>query len=70
MIELGLEKGQEFKSDAHRQVASAVGLGNPNVTGRDTLTQIVQIINNIPNNQIKKLTFYDLKNKYNCPGID
>jgi hypothetical protein len=55
-------KGEEkWTSDAHRQVAAAVCLCNPNIFTWGTLTHNVEIINAIPKDKIKKVTAQDLE---------
>lgn len=60
MIEMGLKEGQDFPSDAHRQVAMNLALGNPLITSRDALTDVVQKVCAIPETEIKTVKFNDL----------
>lgn len=60
MIEMGLRKGQEWPSDAHRVVACNLALCNPTIKTRDALTAVVQKVYAIPADDIKKITMADL----------
>ena len=56
MIDMGLTKGETFKSDAHKVVASTIGLCNPRVVQRDHLMTIVKAVQEIPLDKIKSVT--------------
>lgn len=60
MIDMGLLSGQKWPSPAHRTVACNLALCNPMVKNRDTLTDIVQKVRNIPKTEIKTMTMSDL----------
>ena len=59
-IDMGLKENEKWKSKAHRDVASATCLCNPNVFSMDVLCNNVQIINQIPVGKIKEVTPADL----------
>jgi hypothetical protein len=58
MIDLGLVG--KWPSPAHRTIAQIVLLNNSRITSRQLLVDNVAIINKIPKNKIKKVTFTDL----------
>lgn len=60
MVDMGLNEGQEWSSDIHRAVSAAVCIGNPKVTTLDVLKNNVQIINTISENEIKKVSGFQL----------
>lgn len=61
MIDMGLKEGQVWpENEAYKIVASNLALQNPLVTNRDTLTNIVQCVLKIPENEIKTITLADL----------
>lgn len=60
MIDLALRDGQEWSSDIHRTIAVKACIANPAVRMMDTLRNNVNIINNIPHERIKEVTFQDL----------
>jgi hypothetical protein len=68
MIYMGLEEGEEFPTDDHRIVAVNVLIGNPNVTQRDQLMDGVRMINHIPKEEIREVTFGDLR-ELGVPGV-
>jgi len=69
MIELGLLEGQKFPTKAHKKVAQAIALCNPNVRNRDTLTDIVQAVLKVPTAKIKTIPYEKLVDKYGCPHV-
>ena len=69
MINMGLNKGQDWPSPEHKQVASALGLENSYVTTRDTLTEIVQSVLRVPADRIKLVTADDLATEFRCPVV-
>lgn len=69
MIDLGLPEGEIWSSEDHRVVAQNIGLCNPRVTTRDSLTEIVIAINKIPQCAIRHVTAADLAEKYAVPFI-
>jgi ribosomal protein S17 len=69
MIEIGMEKGKKWKSKAHKDVAIAVCIYNPNVHTAICLGDNVRIINKIPMSKIKKVTVADLV-KLGCEITD
>jgi hypothetical protein len=69
MIEMGLLKDQEFPTEAHRKVASNLGLCNPLVVQRDTLIEVVQSVLRVPIEEIESVTIDDMIYKYNCPHV-
>lgn len=55
---LGFEDGDtQWTSDDHRKIAMVVLLGNRHVRSRDSLMECVKIINAIPQDQIRSITF-------------
>lgn len=60
MIDLGLQDGQEWPSDAHRKVAMTLMLCNPLVKTRTALNEGVQKVISIPVNRIKSVTLAEL----------
>ncbi len=59
---LGFEGGQpQWKSDDHRRVALFCLLGNRHVNSRDTLMECVEIINAIPQENIRNITFAEME---------
>ena len=60
MVNLGLKKGQEWPSDAYREVAAAIAIDNPNVITKDVLTEIVQAILKVPADQIETIGYQRL----------
>jgi len=60
MLEMGLEDGEEWPSDHHRDIAAFVCLCNPRINTRDLLMENVSIVNKIPAEKIKKITPLDL----------
>ena len=68
MIEMGLREGETWKSDAHRVVAVNMLILNPRITTRDLLMEGVSVINQIPDDQIRKVTVNDLV-ELGCPGL-
>ena len=64
MIEIGLKDGEEFNSEDHRFVAVSFGIANPQVTTKDQLIDIVQAVQRVPQNKIKKVSMVDLRKKY------
>jgi hypothetical protein len=69
MIDLGLKEGQEWPNEAYRTVASHVGLCNQLVTNRDALTEVVQAVLAIPENEIESVSWIDAAQKYHVPFI-
>lgn len=63
MIDLGLLYGQSFPTQAHRDVAVVLAVGNPHVMSRDHLTEIVQAVIAVPRREIKKVTVMDLRKR-------
>lgn len=70
MIDMGLQEGQEWPSDAHKVVAQNVALCNSRVTTRDILTEVCQAIIAIPESDIKTVTWIQLVDKYNVPFVN
>jgi len=64
MIELGLKEGETFKSSAHMKVAQNYVIGNPNINTVDQMRYIVQCIQKIPMNRIKKITFKQFEDEF------
>ena len=58
-LDMGLKEDQEFPSEDHRRVASALAICNPAVTNLDRLTEIVQKVLEIPKDKIEGYTFTD-----------
>jgi len=58
MIDMG---GEKWKSKAHRKVAIAVCICNPQVHTAEILGHNIGIINKIPNNKIKKVTWDQIR---------
>jgi len=69
MINMGLEEGQEWPSDAHKRVALNIGLYNLLVKDIDTLTNICQSVISVPQDRIELVTFEDLVTEFNCPNV-
>lgn len=69
MIDMGLEEGQEWPSEAHKVVASHIGLCNPCVVNRDSLTEIVQAVLKIPQDEIQQVDLITCASKYHVPFI-
>jgi hypothetical protein len=62
-VDMGLaDENQQFEwtSDAHRQVAINLCIGNPNIFDMDVLSRNTKIINAIPMDRIKKVTAQDI----------
>lgn len=68
-VNLGLKEGQAWPSDAHEEVARTITLGNPNVTTRDKLTEVVQAILLIPQDEIESISYTDLVERYAMPDV-
>jgi len=60
MIDMGL-KGSEWTTPDHRVVAISACICNPHVRTRDVLIDNVKIINAIPVEKIRIVTFEDLR---------
>ena len=69
MIDMGLEEGSEWPSDAHRVVAQTLGIGNPNIVDWGTLRTICQSVVKVPQERIKKVTYEQLKDEFDLPPI-
>ncbi len=69
MLGLGLKDGQTFPTDAYRVVAGNIGLANPNVTTKDTLTEVVQAVLAVPADRIKAITPHELRTEFNKDSI-
>jgi hypothetical protein len=69
MIYMGLKDDQEFPTPAHLNICENIILGNSQITTRDQLTEVVQIVIAIPNDRIKIITYEDMVNEFNCPGL-
>ena len=69
LIDLGLEEGQKWPSDAHRKVAAHLGLQNPRVTNKDALTKICQKVIAIPEDRIKSVTISECREEFEVPFI-
>ena len=59
-IDMGLKKRQKFPSDVYRRVAINLAIGNPLITTRDSLIDVVQSVLSIPKDKIKTVTLNDL----------
>ena len=68
MVDMGLENGQEWSTDAHRIVAQIVLIGNPFVKGLGDLRDAVAAINSVPDDQIKLVTPEGLRDDYGLCG--
>jgi hypothetical protein len=68
MIDLGLKNGQTFPSEEHKDVAMTLGLCNPRVTDRTTLTEIVQAVCKVPAERIKTITLDEIIKEFDCPN--
>lgn len=60
MIDMGLKEGEEWPTEAHKEVAMNILLCNPKINSRDKLTEGVSKILKIPNDIIKTVTIHDL----------
>lgn len=69
MIDMGLEEGQEWPSEAHKAVAKALGLSNRLVTTKDHLTEIVQAVIKIPQDRIEYVTADECRTEFEVPFI-
>jgi len=69
MVDMGLEKDQEWPSTAHKKVAINIATGNSLVTTKEVLTEVVQAVLKVPKNRIMLITHVELVNEFNCPGI-
>lgn len=69
MIDMGLKDGQSWPSDAHRVVASRLGLSNSRVTTRDALTELCQAVIAIPQDRIETVTHNDCAIEFKVPFI-
>lgn len=66
MVNLGLNKGQDWPHEDYKTVACKVCLGNSNINSASILHEIVQAILKIPQDQIRTFTLKDLVEKYDC----
>lgn len=69
MIDLGLKENQTFPSEDHKAVAMTLGLCNPHVKTRSTLTDIVQAVCKVPAERIKTITLDEIVNEFDCPNV-
>ena len=69
MIDFGLKKDQKFPSQDHRVIAENIGIGNPRVTTRDGLVEIVQAVIKVPKDKIRTVTLGELVKDYGCPDV-
>lgn len=69
MIDIGLDNGQKFPSEAHKRVAEALAIGNPMVKDAETMTQIVQSVIKVPKNRIKTVTYDELRQEFDLPVV-
>lgn len=53
--------GQEWRSEAHEAVARTILLGNSLVSTRDALQKYGKMINEIPDDRIKEITFAECR---------
>lgn len=60
MIDMGLHPNQTWPTPAHKVVAQAIAIANPNVKTRDTMIEIVQMILTIPEDKIQSMTYPQL----------
>jgi hypothetical protein len=60
MIDMGLDLGGEWTTPDHRIVAVNACICNPNVACMDDLMKNVEIINNIPTEDIRTITLEGL----------
>jgi hypothetical protein len=60
MIEMGLEEGESWKSEIHRQVSINALIQNPRVFTKDKMVRNVKIINSIPEDKIEDITISGL----------
>jgi hypothetical protein len=68
MEDIGLKKGQEWPTEAHRDVAQKLCLCNQNIFTAEVLQQVVQAIIKVPNDKIKQITLEQLVKRN--PHID
>lgn len=69
MIDLGLLENQQWPSEAHKTVASIIGLCNKHVTNRTYLTEIVQAVIKIPQDRIETVTLQECRYEFNVPFV-
>lgn len=69
MIDLGLNEGQKWPSEYHKDLAIAIGLCNPMVTKRDQLIEIVQAVMAIPESALEGITWGEIVNHYHVPYV-
>lgn len=67
MIDLGLKEGQKFPTGTHRAVARALVIGNPRVTNRDQMQEIVGKVLLVPEDRIADVTFKEMKADFGLP---
>lgn len=60
MIDLGLEVGEVFPTEAHRIVAQNLFIGNSDINTRDELADGVSRVLKIPNDRIETITPQEL----------
>lgn len=60
MIDIGLGKDGKWTSNSHKKVAENILLCNPRITTASELHRCVEIINNIPQDKIEKVTAIEL----------
>ena len=65
MIELGLLEGQEWPSNAHKIVATNLGICNPRLTCCGDLVELVGSILKVPKDRIKSVTTEELIDEFN-----
>lgn len=69
MIDLGLKQNQSWPTEAHKNIAITLAICNPNVHCRDTLMDIVASVLKVSEDRIKKVTYEELRTKYDLPAI-
>jgi len=70
MIDMGVEEGGKFPSEAHRTVCINVVIGRPGFDQLDHMIDVIKAVNKIPNHRIKNVTIGDLINEFNVPYIN
>lgn len=67
MIEMGLKEGQEWPSPFHEEIAIALVMGNPNITTKDMLAEVVQSVLTVPKDRIETITIKEIRKEFKCP---
>jgi len=69
MIEMGLKEGKTWPSHDHKQIASTIGLCNPNVTTMDTLQAVVTAVCAVPQERIRRVSYKELVDEFDLPDV-